>query len=252
MKKIGIAIFDMDDTLVDKETVFVEAQKAMLQTLARHDPSIDPQKDFKVLREIDHELVRLHGGKHMYEYQKLAKALWLHLHEGKDEKKAAALAFKQTKSDIELSFIKEAAQKHNDILENKIPNLLKNAERVIRELKKRYVLVLFLSGEKRSQMQVIKHHGLNKVFDVIFICERKNTGTFLEAKRLGEKAFSEKFEGQPRRIVAIGDRISQDIIPAKKIGLETVWIPGPYYPGSREEGRPDHEISSLLELLKIL
>jgi len=35
MKKVGIAIFDMDDTLVDKETVFVEAQEAMLQTLAR-------------------------------------------------------------------------------------------------------------------------------------------------------------------------------------------------------------------------
>lgn len=50
MRKIGIVIFDMDDTLVDKETVFVEAQEAMLQTLAIHDPSIDHKRDFKTLR----------------------------------------------------------------------------------------------------------------------------------------------------------------------------------------------------------
>jgi len=252
MDKIGIAIFDMDDTLVDKESVFVEAQKAMLQTLTRYDSRIDPQKDFKTLREIDHELVRLHKGKHMYEYWKLASGLWMHLHEGKDKKKAATLSFKQTKNDIKLSFIIEAAKKHDDILENKIPNLFENAKSVLRELKKRYMLVLFPSGEKISQMKVIKYHGLDKVFDVIFICERKNVDTFLKAKKLGENVFSEKFEAWPKRIVAIGDRISQDIIPAKRIGLETVWIPGPYYPGRREQGRPEHEVSSLSELLKIL
>jgi len=73
----------------------------------------------------------------------------------------------------------------------------------------------------------------------------------LQAKRLGERVFS-KFGGQPKRVVAIGDRISQDIIPPKRIGLETVWIPGPYYPGSRESGKPDYEIANLPELLKIL
>ena len=72
MKKIGIVIFDMDDTLVDKETVFIEAQEAMLRTLAGHDSRIDPKKDFNTLREIDHELIGLHRGKHMYEYWKLA------------------------------------------------------------------------------------------------------------------------------------------------------------------------------------
>ena len=140
MEKIGIAIFDMDDTLVDKETVFVEAQEAMLQTLAIHDPSIDLKRDFKTLREIDHELVRLHRGKHIYDYRKLAKALWLHLHEKKNEKEAAILAFRQPKSGNEPAFIMEAAQKHDDILENKIPNLIDKAERILKELKKRYVL----------------------------------------------------------------------------------------------------------------
>jgi len=251
MKKIGIAIFDMDDTLVDKETVFVEAQEAMLQTLARHDPSIDHKRDFKTLREIDHELVRLHGGKHIYDYRKLAKALWLHFHEKNNEKEAATLAFRQIKSDKELAFIVEAAQKHDDILENKIPNLIDDAEKVLKELKKRYVLVLFSSGEKRSQTRIIKHHKLDKIFDVVFLSEVKNVYTFLRAKRLGERVFS-KFEDQPRRIVVIGDRISQEIIPSKRIGLETVWIPGPYYPGSREEGSPDHEIANLPELLRIL
>lgn len=110
MGKIGIAIFDMDGTLVDKDSVFVEAQKAMLQMLGRHDPSIDPEEDFNTLREIDHELVRLHGGKHIYNYQELAKAIWLHLHEKKDWNKAVASAFKQVESDKEPPFIIEASE----------------------------------------------------------------------------------------------------------------------------------------------
>jgi phosphoglycolate phosphatase-like HAD superfamily hydrolase len=45
MQKVGIVIFDLDDTLVDKEGIFVDAQTAMLQSLAEHDPRIDPNKN---------------------------------------------------------------------------------------------------------------------------------------------------------------------------------------------------------------
>jgi len=251
MRKVGIVIFDMDDTLVDKETVFVEAQKTMLQTMAEHDPRIDPDKDLGILREIDHELVRLHGGKHAYKSWKLAEALWLHYHEGKGRLEAATLAFKLKKSNVEHSCITKAAKRHDNILENRIPRLINGAKEVLRELKKKYVLVLFPSGKEKSQQKVIKHLGLDKIFDVIFICEVKNASAFLKAKRRGEEVLS-KAAGKSKRIVMIGDRISQDIIPAKEVGLETIWIPGPYFPGNRQEGMPDHEISSLCELLKLL
>ncbi len=73
----------------------------------------------------------------------------------------------------------------------------------------------------------------------------------MQAKRLGEKVFS-KFEAQHKRIVVIGDRISQDIIPAKKVGLETIWIPGPYYPGIYSMGKPDYQVKKISELREIL
>jgi FMN phosphatase YigB (HAD superfamily) len=165
MGKVGIVIFDMDDTLVDKETVFVEAQRTMLQTLAEHDPRINPDKDLGMLGEIDHELVRLHGGKHAYKSWKLAEALWLHFHEGKSGLQAAALAFKRKKANVEHSCTTKAAKRHDDILESRMPRLLSSAKKVLRELKKKYALVLFPSGEKKSQLKVIKHLGLNRIFD---------------------------------------------------------------------------------------
>ena len=64
MKKKGIIIFDLDDTLVDKESIFVEAQRNMLKVLAKKDSRIHPDDSFDTLREIDYELIKFHGGKH--------------------------------------------------------------------------------------------------------------------------------------------------------------------------------------------
>jgi putative hydrolase of the HAD superfamily len=253
MGKIGIAIFDMDDTILNTEPVFIKAQTAMLRTLAQYDRNINPRNSFNALREIDQELVRLHRGKHSYNFKKLAKALWLHLHEGYNKKKAATMAFIEELGRNEHPSIKESAEKHDSVMVEAFPTIKKGAKKTLEKLKKNYVLILFPSGEKNFQMRIIKHHKLDQIFHAICVYRRKNTFTFMKAKRLGEMVFA-KFNGPPKRIVSIGDRISQDIIPAKKIGLETIWIPGPYDPGKREEAKanPDYEVSSIIDLLKIL
>jgi len=251
MKKEGVVIFDLDDTLVEKEGIFVNAQKAMLQSLANCDSEIDPDKHFDILREIDHEIVCLHKGNHSYESWRLAEALWLHLHEGEDALESAALAFQMSKANISNVHILEAGKQYDKILKENVPKLRDDAWEILAKLKKKYVLVLFSSWEKKPQQKIIVHLGLDKVFDAIVIHRNKNVKSMLEAKRIGEDVLR-KISGKPKRMVMVGDRMSQDIIPAMKIGLETIWIPGPYYPGKREEGPPDHEISDLRELLNIL
>jgi 8-oxo-dGTP diphosphatase len=59
----------------------------------------------------------------------------------------------------------------------------------------------------------------------------------------------------PERSVMIGDRIDNDIIPAKEIGMKTIWIKrgfGKYWSISNENERADYEVGSLKEILTAL
>ena len=53
----------------------------------------------------------------------------------------------------------------------------------------------------------------------------------------------------------IGDRIDNDILPAKRKGMRTVWIRqgyGQYWTITHEAEKPDHTVSSLTELCSLL
>lgn len=58
----------------------------------------------------------------------------------------------------------------------------------------------------------------------------------------------------PQDACMIGDRLDNDILPAKSLGMKTVWIKQGFgalqKPFSKSE-EPDYTISSLSELLKI-
>ena len=53
----------------------------------------------------------------------------------------------------------------------------------------------------------------------------------------------------------IGDRIDNDIVPAKKIGMKTIWVKqgfGKYWNIISEEEKADYYVSNLTELSDIL
>ena len=57
-----------------------------------------------------------------------------------------------------------------------------------------------------------------------------------------------------RQSVMVGDRLDNDIIPAKAVGMKTVWVkngPAKYQNADLGKGVADHQISSLSELLLI-
>lgn len=245
-------MFDLDDTLVDKESIFVDAQLTILQTLSAEDPRLSSnEKNFDTLREIDVELVKLNQGVHWYESWKLAQALWLHLHEEKNIHEAVSIAFNKKESALHNPLIVEAAKRHDGILADGIPRLRDNAMDILKELHEKFVLILVSCGMEKSQMKIVKHHKMDKIFDSVIICEVKDADTFLKAKKLGEEILLEN-GGKAGRLVMVGDRIFQDICPAKAVGIETIWIPGQYDPGDPRKCPPDHQIKSLRELRKIL
>lgn len=59
---------------------------------------------------------------------------------------------------------------------------------------------------------------------------------------------------QPQEAVMVGDRLDNDIAPAKSVGMRTVWLPqGPavWHSVRREEERPDKRVKGLRELLEV-
>lgn len=73
-------------------------------------------------------------------------------------------------------------------------------------------------------------------------------------KRIFEIAL-ERSMCSPTEAVMIGDRIDNDIIPAKKMGMATIWVKqgfGKYWTITNESEKADFEVNNLTELLALL
>ncbi|MGB9693499.1 MAG: HAD hydrolase-like protein, partial [Fervidobacterium sp.] len=175
MRKTGVIIFDMDDTLVNREEVYVKAQKILLHTLKEFGAkTISLNEAFTTLREIDYNLVSLHEGEFMYNYKELARALWLYYVEGKSVTDACSMAFEEGKKKIRFKPAEEAAKRHNKVLKETIPTLKENTFDILKKLKQKYVLVLLSVGKKNIQERVVSYYKFDKIFDLILIRSRKS------------------------------------------------------------------------------
>ena len=53
----------------------------------------------------------------------------------------------------------------------------------------------------------------------------------------------------------IGDRIDNDIVPAKQMGMKTIWVKqgfGKYWNVASEEEKADYEVDNLISILSLL
>lgn len=60
---------------------------------------------------------------------------------------------------------------------------------------------------------------------------------------------------EPNKAIMVGDRIDNDIIPAKKIGMKTIWIKqgfGRYWQFTADEEKPDCIVENMNELCSCL
>ena len=94
--------------------------------------------------------------------------------------------------------------------------------------------------------------GLRRYFDVIV--SSAELGYSKPDKKIFQKAF-ELAECVADESIMVGDRLDNDIIPAKELGMKTVWIKNglAQYQGVKlGEGVADYQIDWLSELLRIL
>ena len=118
-------------------------------------------------------------------------------------------------------------------------------------LKKKYRLGI-IANQSEPIAPRLKQYGIAGYFDdLLCSCE---LGFGKPDPRIFERA-EEAAKGDCDSFWMIGDRVDNDIVPARKRGWKTVrFMTGLYrgYPCDRDEEKADHEISCLIELSKIL
>ena len=109
-----------------------------------------------------------------------------------------------------------------------------------------------IANQKLGTKERLDSWGLRQYFDVI--ATSAEIGYAKPDKEIFEKAF-ELAKCTATESMMVGDRLDNDIIPAKSLGMKTAWIKNglaQYQNIELGEGVADYQIHSLSEILQIL
>lgn len=172
--------------------------------------------------------------------------------DGIDERKFADKVLEYAKTDC--FAIKSAARFFNV----KIPDWNKELEQlypcvdmILNTLSQKYKLGV-IANQSAGTIDRLNNWGIGKYFKVVISsaeegCEKPDLKIFNLAL--------ERAECNPNEAVMIGDRLDNDILPAKKIGMKTIWVRQSFakymHPKSENEN-PDYTIQNINELVGLL
>lgn len=149
-----------------------------------------------------------------------------------------------------------AARRHFGIIENQPYSnekeiLYSDAIDVVSKLSKSYHLAI-LANQPTNTLDRLKRDGIFSYFELCFLSECENL--FKPDIRFFEYAL-EKAGCSSDEAAMIGDRLDNDILPAKKIGMKTIRVVQGLHSSQRplsSESSPDFEVHTLSELFNIL
>lgn len=109
-----------------------------------------------------------------------------------------------------------------------------------------------IANQSAGTQKRLENWGLMKYIQLVIASAEE--GVAKPDKRIFEIAL-ERSMCSPNEAVMIGDRIDNDIIPAKKMGMATIWVKqgfGKYWTITNESEQADFEVNNLTELLAFL
>ena len=125
------------------------------------------------------------------------------------------------------------------------------AKDCLRSISKRYKIGI-IANQNPGSKERLERIGLLKYIDLVIASAEE--GVAKPDLRLFQIAL-ERANCKPEEAVMVGDRIDNDIIPANKIGMKTVWIRqgfgGLANPQTAEQ-TPEYTINNLNELFEII
>lgn len=128
--------------------------------------------------------------------------------------------------------------------------LYKGVPESLDRLSKKYKIGIIANQPLGTKSRLEKHKILQYIDLIIASAEE---GVSKPDKRIFQIAL-EKSGCNPENSVMIGDRVDNDIIPAKALGMHTIWVKqgfGKYRNIESEEERADFEVNSITEICDV-
>lgn len=125
-----------------------------------------------------------------------------------------------------------------------------DAEKVLEQLSKTHRIYLVTNGTLSVQKGRLQSSGIKKYLQGVFISEE--VGYNKPSKEYFDGCFSQIPDFKKEHTVIIGDSLSSDIQGGKNAGIKTIWFHRQQDQTEKIEPKPDYEIRSLKELLKML
>ncbi|MGN0535194.1 MAG: HAD family hydrolase [Eubacterium sp.] len=135
--------------------------------------------------------------------------------------------------------------------DNKLEKLYSDTKQVLEILSKKYKLGV-IANQSLGTKERLDNWNIGKYFDVVVAsaeagCAKPDLKIFnLALEQAGCK---------PSDAVMIGDRLDNDIVPAKQLGMKTVWVRqgfAKYQSINSENEQPDYIIDTIGDILDIL
>lgn len=135
--------------------------------------------------------------------------------------------------------------------DNSLEKLYSDTKWVLEIMSKKYKLGI-IANQSLGTKERLDNWGIGKYFDIVVAsaeadCSKPDLKIFNLAL--------EQAECKPNEAVMIGDRLDNDVVPAKQLGMKTVWVRqgfAKYQSISNETEKPDFIIDSIGDILDIL
>ena len=121
-------------------------------------------------------------------------------------------------------------------------------ESVLAELSKKYNLGI-IANQSAGSKQRLADWGIGEYFDLVIASaeedvEKPNPEIFRIAL--------DRANCRPKNAIMVGDRLDNDIIPAKELGMKTVWVKQSFATYQPNSNIADYTINTLEEIIKLL
>ena len=120
----------------------------------------------------------------------------------------------------------------------------------LEELSKKYKIGI-IANQSLGTADRLEQHGILKYIDLVIASAEE--GVSKPDRKIFEIAlFRAKCKAE--NAVMIGDRVDNDIVPAKQLGMKTVWIKqgfGKYWQVRNQDEQADYEVDNLISLLDL-
>ena len=183
-------------------------------------------------------------------YEHTFREIAMQVHKGYDEIYSEAIEFYKQNKKGNLELIRKyQLEKGKWHMEDEIP--YKAAKVCLQELGSKYHIGI-IANQALGTKERLDKWGLLQYIDMVIASTEE--GISKPDLRIFQLAL-EQAGCNPNEAIMIGDRIDNDIIPAKKIGMSTIWVKqgmGSYWNISKDDEKADLVVDHIQEILQLL